>query len=39
LVLAIARRIVELHGGEIAATSEPARGTRLVFSLPLVAAA
>ena len=35
LGLAIARRIVEAHGGEIWATSAPGQGTTLTFSLPL----
>jgi len=34
LGLAIARRIVELHGGVLRAESEPAQGTRFVFDLP-----
>lgn len=34
LGLAIARRIVELHGGRIAAASTPGVGTRLWFTLP-----
>lgn len=33
--LAIARSIVEAHGGEIWAESEPGRSTRFTFSLPL----
>lgn len=36
LGLAIAKRIVELHGGEIAAASDPARGTTFEFELPQV---
>ncbi|MBI5721951.1 MAG: AAA family ATPase [Burkholderiales bacterium] len=36
LGLAIARRIVELHGCEIAAASVPGEGTRLWFTLPVV---
>ncbi|MBL8527079.1 MAG: HAMP domain-containing protein [Burkholderiales bacterium] len=35
LGLAIARQIVELHGGRITAESEPGRGTVFAFSLPL----
>lgn len=35
LGLAICRRIVELHGGQIQAASEPGRGTCFSFSLPL----
>jgi predicted ATPase/signal transduction histidine kinase len=37
LGLAIARRIVELHGGEIAAESALGEGARLWFSLPVAA--
>lgn len=35
LGLAIARALVEAHGGEITATSEPERGTKIRFTLPL----
>ncbi len=35
LGLAIAKGIVEAHGGTIAATSEPGRGTEIRFTLPL----
>ena len=35
LGLAIARGIVEAHGGRIWAESQPERGTRIAFSLPL----
>jgi hypothetical protein len=38
LGLAIARRIVELHGGEIGADSPPGEGTRMWFSLGAAAA-
>ena len=36
LGLAIAKRIVELHGGEIAAESDPGHGTTFEFELPAV---
>lgn len=39
LGLAIAKRILELHGGEIVVTSEKRRGTVFRFSLPRYAAA
>jgi signal transduction histidine kinase len=35
LGLTIARRIVEAHGGQIAATSEPGHGSRFTFTLPV----
>ena len=35
LGLAIARSLVEAHGGRIAADSQPGRGTRLQVSLPV----
>ena len=35
LGLAIARNLVRLHGGQIAATSEPGRGATFRFSLPV----
>jgi signal transduction histidine kinase len=37
LGLAFAKKIVELHGGRIAATSELALGSRFVIELPIVA--
>ena len=37
LGLAIARRIAELHGGELRASSELGRGTRFDFDLPICA--
>jgi hypothetical protein len=39
LGLAIARRIVELHGGRLRIESAPGRGTRIAFDLPLAAPA
>ena len=38
LGLAIARRIVQLHGGTIGVESKPGNGTAFTFSLPLVSA-
>ncbi|MBE9137287.1 HAMP domain-containing histidine kinase [Nodosilinea sp. LEGE 07088] len=35
LGLYICRRIVEAHGGQISASSHPAQGTTIVFTLPL----
>jgi len=35
LGLAIARRIVEAHGGRIAVESQPGHGTRFAVSVPL----
>jgi signal transduction histidine kinase len=35
LGLALARRFVELHGGRIAVTSAPGRGTTFIFTLPV----
>ncbi len=35
LGLAIAKRLIELHGGRIWAESEPGKGTTITFSLPL----
>jgi signal transduction histidine kinase len=37
LDLAIARRIVQLHGGEIEVQSRPGQGTQVAFDLPLPA--
>src|ERR671919_479976 len=37
LGLAIARSLVEAHGGEIAASSEPVKGTTIRFTIPVVA--
>jgi signal transduction histidine kinase len=34
--LALAKMIVEQHGGKIRAESEPGQGTRMVISLPVV---
>jgi signal transduction histidine kinase len=39
LGLAIAKKILELHGSEIRVTSEEQRGTRFDFDLPLQARA
>jgi signal transduction histidine kinase len=33
--LAICRRIVDRHGGELAAKSEPGQGTTFMISLPI----
>ncbi|MCB1675538.1 MAG: histidine kinase, partial [Halioglobus sp.] len=35
--LALARRVVERHGGQIRAHGEPGQGCRISFSLPLAA--
>jgi signal transduction histidine kinase len=35
LGLALTKRLVELHGGEIRAESEPGKGSRFAFSIPL----
>jgi signal transduction histidine kinase len=32
--LAICRKIVERHGGELTATSEPGRGAKFIVTLP-----
>jgi len=39
LGLAIVKRIAELHGGDVAVESTVGRGTRVVLSLPMAAAA
>jgi signal transduction histidine kinase len=39
LGLAICRRIVEAHGGEISVRDEPGGGSRFVFTLPVAAKA
>ena len=39
LGLAVARRIVELHGGHITAASEPGRGAEFAFTLPAASGA
>ncbi|MCP4755523.1 MAG: AAA family ATPase, partial [Proteobacteria bacterium] len=36
LGLALSRKLVELHGGELSLDSEPGRGTRFSFTLPIV---
>jgi signal transduction histidine kinase len=36
LGLALARRLIEAHGGTISYTSDPKKGTRFVFTLPAV---
>ena len=38
LGMAIVKKIVDLHGGDIAIDSAPGRGTRVRISLPAVAA-
>jgi signal transduction histidine kinase len=37
LGLAIAKGIVELHGGQISAQSQPGKGSKFIFSLPCAA--
>jgi signal transduction histidine kinase len=37
LGLALAKRVVEAHGGSIAAESEPGRGTAMRFTVPAAA--
>jgi signal transduction histidine kinase len=36
LGLTIARRLVEAHGGQVAAQSEPGRGSRFSFTIPVL---
>jgi signal transduction histidine kinase len=39
LGLTIAKSLIELHGGQIRAESEPGKGSRFIFTLPTAAAA
>ena len=39
LGLAIARHVIEAHGGRIFATSEPGKGSTFTFTLPIIAVA
>lgn len=36
LGLAIARHVIEAHGGRISATSEPGKGSTFIFTLPVI---
>jgi signal transduction histidine kinase len=38
LGLAIARHVIEAHGGRISASSEPGKGSTFTFTLPIITA-